>query len=105
MFSVAEMEPTMPAEAVQSLFKNSNGNVCMQTKLSKRGWERSLYCEECNTRQSVEALILLEKDDEAAFARVLQFCKDHKHADYFGAFVQGEGTVTPMETSRRIKEI
>jgi hypothetical protein len=101
---VNEFEPTVPAEAVQALFKASNGNVCMQTRLGKRGWERSLLCEDCNKRQSVEALIVLEKDDEAAFARILKFCADHRH-DAHGKYKDPSKFATvALDSGRRIKD-
>jgi hypothetical protein len=102
--SIREFEPTIPAEAVQALFKASNGNVCMQTRLGIRGWERSLVCEDCTKRQSVEALISLEKSDDAAFARILQFCADHRH-DVHGRYTKFDRVeAVQLDSTRRIKD-
>lgn len=95
----------MPAEAVQALFKCSNGNVCMKTRLTSRGWERALVCEDCDKTQSVEALIVLERSDDAAFQRILNFCAEHRHDSHArNANVDVFETVK-MNTGRRVKEI
>lgn len=103
--SLKEMEPSIPAEAAQALFKASNGNVNMQTRLGLRGWERSLYCDDCSARQSVESLILLEKDDDRAFARILQFCAQHRHDSHFKMAEKTGMETVKLETGRRVKEI
>lgn len=100
-----DLEPTIPAEAVQALFKMSNGNVCMKTRLTKLGWERALICEDCNKIQSVEALIVLERDDEAAFARILKFCAQHKHDSHTRNASMDTFAMVKTDSSRRIKEI
>jgi hypothetical protein len=101
---IKEFEPTIPAEAMQALFKASNGNVCMKTRLGSRGWERALICEDCNKLQSVEALIVLEKDDDAAFARILKFCADHRH-DVHGRYTKFDRVETvQLDSTRRIKD-
>lgn len=102
--TVKEMEPTIPAEAVQTLFKCSNGNVVMKTRLGGRGWERALFCEDCNKIQSVEALIVLERSDEAAFQRILNFCAEHRHDSHTRNTSVDAITTVKIETGRRIKE-
>lgn len=101
--SIKEFEPTIPAEAAQALFKSSNGNVIMQTKMGQLGWERSLFCEDCNKRQSVESLILLAKGDEEAFAMILDFCSQHRH-DLYRRFDKDEFQTVKVDTGRRIKD-
>jgi hypothetical protein len=105
--SGVDLEPTIPAEAAQALFKMSNGNVCMRTRLGKMGWERALICDDCGKIQSVESLIVLERDDEAAFARILAFCAQHKHDSHTrSANLNKEVFETvKMDSVRRIKEI
>jgi len=105
--SGVDLEPTIPAEAAQALFKMSNGNVCMKTRLGQRGWERALICDDCNKVQSVEALIVLERDDEAAFARILAFCSQHKHDSHTRAANLGKDMfeTVKMDSGRRIKEV
>lgn len=100
-----DLEPSIPAEAAQALFKMSNGNVCMKTRLTRMGWERALICDDCNKVQSVEALIVLERDDEAAFARILKFCAQHKHDSHTRSASADSFSMVKTESSRRIKEI
>lgn len=101
---VKDFEPVMPAEAAQALFKCSDGNVIMKGIITPRGWERALFCEHCNKTQSVEALILLERNDEAAFARILDFCRLHRHSE-FGRYERVESATVPLDSGRRIKDI
>ena len=105
--SGVDLEPTIPAEAAQALFKMSNGNVCMKTRLGQRGWERALICDDCNKVQSVEALIVLERDDEAAFARILNFCAQHKHDSHTraGNLDKDMFETVKISSERRIKEV
>jgi len=102
-----DLEPTIPAEAAQALFKMSNGNVCMKTRLGKLGWERALICDDCNKIQSVEALIVLDKDDEAAFSRILGFCAQHRHDSHSRSSNLNKDVfeTVKMSSERRIKEV
>jgi hypothetical protein len=104
-YSVKDLEPTIPAEAAQAIFKMSNGNVCMKTRLGRMGWERALICDECRKVQSVESLILLERDDEAAFARILAFCAQHKHDSHTRSTLSKDMfEIVKVGTQRRIKD-
>jgi hypothetical protein len=102
-----DLEPTIPAEAAQALFKMSNGNVCMKTRLTRMGWERALVCDDCGKIQSVEALIVLDKNDEAAFARILGFCASHKHDSHTRASNLSKDLFDTVrdKPERRIKEV
>ena len=105
-YPVKDLEPTIPAEAAQALFKMSNGNVCMKTQLGRLGWERALVCDDCGKIQSVESLIVLERDDEAAFARILAFCAQHKHDSHTRSTLSKDIFETvKVGSERRIKEV
>ncbi len=98
-------EPTMPAEAVQALFKCSNGNVVMKARVGHGGWERALFCDECRKLQSVDALLLLAKSEEEAFQKMLAFCAEHRHEPFTRNVVVNSMETVQENTGRRIKEI
>ena len=95
-------EPTMPAEALREMFRISNGNVAIQTRRGPRGWERRLWCEDCEKHVSVEALITICKDEDAAFQKILEFCQQHRHNSHLPALRPTMDSI-PTETTRRIK--
>ena len=95
-------ELTMDAEALREMFRMSNGNVSMQARKGARGWERRLWCEDCEKNVSVEGLILICKDEDAAFQKILEFCQNHRHNSHLPA-VRPTVDSIPTETTRRIK--
>lgn len=97
-----DYEPTMPAEALREMNRISNCNVTMQTKFGPRGWERRMYCDDCHKHISVEALIILCKDEDTAFQKILEFCAAHKHNSHM-PMVRPSVDSIPTETGRRIK--